>query len=90
MKPVRWTAHAERTLVDREIDRAEATRALLSPEAEQSVRPPRKAYMRRYFDPALEQTMLLRVIAEETLTEIVVITLYKTSQVAKYMKGGTP
>ena len=31
--------------------------------------------------------MLLRVIVEETETERVVVTLYKTSQLEKYLKG---
>ncbi len=90
MTPFRWTAHAEQNLADREIDREEAARALLSPEAEETVRPPRRAYLRRYFDATLQQTMLLRIIVEETPSEVVVITLYKTSQVAKYMKGAAP
>ena len=59
-------------------------------DAEETVRPLRKACMRRYFDSTLQQQMLLRVIVEETPTEIVVVTLYKTSQVAKYMKGNAP
>ena len=46
--------------------------------------------MRRYFDKALQQPMLLRVIVEETSSEVIVITLYRTSQVAKYMKGIAP
>ena len=43
--------------------------------------------MRRYLDPVLNQEMLLRVIVEEMETERAVITLYKASQIEKYLKG---
>jgi hypothetical protein len=43
--------------------------------------------MRRYFDRSLHQEMLMRMIVEETTDEIVVVTLYKTSQIEKYLKG---
>jgi hypothetical protein len=42
--------------------------------------------MRRYFDVRLGREMLLRVVVEETPDERVVITGYKTSQIAKYLK----
>lgn len=34
--------------------------------------------------------MLLRVVIEETSTERVVVTVYKTSQLRKYLKGLVP
>jgi hypothetical protein len=43
--------------------------------------------MRRYFDQVLQQEMLLRLIVENTGNEMVVITIYKTSQINKYLKG---
>jgi hypothetical protein len=43
--------------------------------------------MRRYFDQVLQQEMLLRLVLEETMAETVVITVYKTSQMKKYLKG---
>lgn len=46
--------------------------------------------MRRYFDQVLQQEILLRMVVEDTATERVVITVYKTSQVAKYLKGLRP
>jgi hypothetical protein len=51
---------------------------------------PRLVLMRRYFDQILQQEMLLRMVVEETATERVVITVYKTSQIAKYLKGQRP
>jgi hypothetical protein len=44
----------------------------------------RRIFMRRYFDTILETEMLLRVVVEETDTELTVVTLYKTSKFAKY------
>ena len=46
--------------------------------------------MRRYFDTNLQQEMLLRIILEETTEEIVVVTIYKTSQIDRYLKGSIP
>lgn len=43
--------------------------------------------MRRYTDQMLQQPMLLRIVVEDTADEIVVITLYKTSQIDRYLKG---
>ena len=46
--------------------------------------------MRRYFDALLQQEMLLRIVVEETEDETVVVTLYKTSQIDRYLKGLNP
>jgi len=46
--------------------------------------------MRRYFDLRLQQHMLLRVLVEESAAEDVVITVYITSKIDKYMKGTKP
>ena len=42
--------------------------------------------MRRYFDTQLQQQMLLCLIVEETPDELVVVTVYRTSQIARYLK----
>jgi hypothetical protein len=47
----------------------------------------RRIFMRRYFDAILETEMLLRVVVEETDTQLTVVTLYKTSKFAKYEGG---
>jgi hypothetical protein len=44
----------------------------------------RSIFMRRYFDAILETEMLLRVVVQETDTELTVVTLYKTSKFEKY------
>ncbi len=48
--------------------------------------------MRRYRDARTGKAMLVRVVVEETADEIVVVTVTRTSQVARYLRGleGTP
>lgn len=87
VKPIRWSNHALDNLVDREVDRTEVEITLQSPDFEVPSKSSRRVLMRRYFDNVLKQKMLLRIVVEETATEIVVITIYKTSQINKYLKG---
>ncbi len=90
MKPVRWSPHAIDNLADREIDRAAVEKTLANPDFVVPGQLPRLVLMRRYFDQVLQQEMLLRMVVEETSTERIVITVYKTSQIAKYLKGLGP
>jgi hypothetical protein len=46
--------------------------------------------MRHCFDNRLEQQMLLRLLVEEAPVEDVVVTVYSTSRIGKYMKGKKP
>lgn len=87
MKPVRWSLHSIMNLAEREIDKADADQTLLEPEFVVQSPPTRWVYMRRFWDSILQQDMLLRVIVEETESEFVVVTVYKTSQIGKYLKG---
>lgn len=86
MKPVRWTSHALNNLTDREIEREEVDRTLAQPEHIVPDPPGRRVLMRRYHDRVLQQDMLLRVVVEEAANEVVVITVYKTSQITRYMR----
>ena len=90
MKPVRWSPHAIDNLADREIDREAAEKTLANPEFVVPGQLPRLVLMRRYFDQVLQQEMLLRMVVEDTAIETIVITVYKTSQIAKYLKGLGP
>ncbi len=90
MKPIRWSRHAVKNLTDREIDRTEADKTLAEPELVAPGQPPRQVLMRRYFDRLLQKEMLLRIVVEDTASERVVVTVYKTTQVGKYLKGRTP
>ena len=90
MKPVRWSRHALKNLTDREIDRTEAEKTLAEPEVVAPGQPPRQVLMRRYFDRLLQQDMLLRIVVEDTASERIVVTVYKTAQLSKYLKGRVP
>jgi hypothetical protein len=90
MTRVRWTAHAEASLRDRDIDRSEAERALDAPDRRLPSRGGRTVLVRRYDDPLLGQPMALCVVIEERVDETVVITAYKSSKLDKYLKGETP
>ncbi|MGL4941739.1 MAG: DUF4258 domain-containing protein [Thermoguttaceae bacterium] len=87
MKPLRWTHHALTELDRREIAKAEAEKAIADPDLVVEGNLPRQIFMRRYFDTVLQVEMLLRVVVEETDAEVVIVTLYKTSQWKKYLGG---
>ena len=77
-------------LVDRDIDQTEVEHTIAAPD-HSILDPPRRAVlMRRYFDVHLGRQMLLRAVVEETPDERVVITVYKTSRIAKYLKRTLP
>jgi hypothetical protein len=90
LKPLRWTSHALAALAERGIDRAEAEQAVATPEHSVDDPTDRPILMRRYFDAGLDREMLLRVVVEDTLRERVVVTVYKTSRIAKYLKRVWP
>jgi len=85
VKRLRWTSHALAALVDRDIDRAEVEQSIAAPELSVVYSPQRVVLMRQYFDDHLGRRMLLRVVIEETPAERVVVTVYKTSQIEKYL-----
>jgi len=76
-----------REIARREIDPAEVELTLRQPTAVIPTLPSRDFYQRRYVDKALNETMLLRVLVEETESELVIVTLYKTSKFEKYEGG---
>lgn len=90
MKPVRWTPHAVQNLIDREVERSAVELTLLQPAYTVPDPPGRQILMWRYIDSVLQKEMLLRVVIEERDSELVVVTVYKTSQFARYLKGQTP
>ncbi len=88
MKRLRIPPHTLTNLRDREIAIAEVQLAIERPERIVAGYDLRKIYLRRYLDSIVNEEMLLRVIVEETETELVVVTAYKTSKLAKYLKEG--
>ncbi|MFN8663728.1 MAG: DUF4258 domain-containing protein [Thermomicrobiales bacterium] len=87
MRRTRWTIHALRAMEDRHIQISEVEKALIAPEMVAIDPPLRAVFMRRYLASDLGREMLLRVVVEETSTERVIITVYRTSQIDKYLKG---
>ena len=87
MKPIRWSAHAQKKAAKREVPENEVERTIVRPDSIVPGQWRRSVFMRRYFDAILETEMLLRVVVEETDTELTVVTLYKTSKFAKYEGG---
>lgn len=90
MKPIRWSAHARKKAAAREVSTDEVEKTVAQPDAVALAQPPRRVFMRRYFDPVLQTEMLLRVVAEETADEFILVTLYKTSKFKKYEGGQMP
>jgi hypothetical protein len=84
MKPIRWSAHARKKASKREINEAEVEQTIVQPDSIIPGQSPRQIFMRRYLDDIVKTEMLLRVVVEETNTEMVVVTLYKTSKFRKY------
>ena len=87
MKPIRWSAHARKKAAKREVQEHEVEQSISRPDSVVPGQGRRQIFMRRYFDAILETEMLLRVVVEETDTELTVVTLYKTSKFAKYEGG---
>jgi len=84
-KQIRFTPHAEENLITRSIARSDAVQAIRFPEREEEGRSPRRVASKQYFDELLKKEMLLRVIYEEDESTILVVTLYKTSKITKYL-----
>lgn len=87
MKVIRFSLHALTNLKERDVEQGEVEQTLLQPDLIEPGHEGRQVYMRRYQDTTLKQEMVLRVVVDETETEIIVVTTYKTSQVARYLGG---
>ena len=87
MKPIRWSAHARKKAANREVQENEVEQTIARPDSIVPGQSQRRIFTRRYFDAILETEMLLRVVVEETDTQLTVVTLYKTSKFAKYEGG---
>jgi hypothetical protein len=87
MKPIRFINHAEERRIKREISQESIIETIIHPDKIEPSWENRSIYMRIFFDRDLEQKMLLRVAIEETQDEIIVISVYKTSKINKYLKG---
>ncbi len=86
-KPIRWSDHARERMNWRGLAPDDIITAVVSPEFIVESVPPRRVHMRRYVDTETRKTMLLRVAIEETSSEFVVLTVYRTSKLRKYLEG---
>jgi hypothetical protein len=75
-------------LAEREIDREEAERALSGPTPTLPGVGNRTLHVHNYHDGVLDREMLLCVVTEDHSDEIVIVTIYKTSKIEKYLRGG--
>ncbi len=87
MTRARWTAHALESLRERAIDRGEADEALENPTRTITGHGRRTLFLRRYHDLMLDQQMVLCLVTEPRDDELLVITVFKTSKIEKYLGG---
>ncbi|MBM3327149.1 MAG: DUF4258 domain-containing protein [Calditrichaeota bacterium] len=85
-KEIIWLEHAKQNQIDREIPIEEIQRTLESPTWCESSYSGRTILMRIYQDPTLNQEMLLRIVIEETTDYFLIITVYKTSNINRYIR----
>jgi len=85
MKPIRFSQHALENLALRDISRNLAEQAIRSPDLRVPSRLPREVVTLAYHDTVLSAKAVLRVVIEETEEEIAVITLYKSTNLKKYL-----
>jgi hypothetical protein len=86
MKAWRWTPHALDSLAEREIERQEAEQTIGAPEVTTAGHRGRMIFRRRYRDRVLGKEMLLCVVAEQDGDDLVIVTVYKTSRIEKYLQ----
>jgi len=87
-KKIIWLEYALKNLKDRDVPLTEAVETLNSPDSVVESYQERKVLMRVFDDTALGQPMLIRVVIEEELDYITVVTVFKTSNAKMYLKKG--
>lgn len=88
MRPIRWTVHAAASLTDREIERDEAERTIAAPDRTVPAPGGGQVLLRKFHDAVRGQPMLLCVAVDDQSDERVVVTVYKTSKLDKYLERG--
>jgi len=86
MKEIKLTDHAVHNIIDREISIDFMYNTINNPDNKLIQGNNRYIYMKLYYDELLSEEMLLRVVIEEDIDKITVITVYKTSKIDKYLK----
>ena len=83
-KEIVWLEHATQNLIDREIPIVEVQQTIENPSWREQSYGERTILMRLYYDAALDQEMLLRVVVDQSSESFLVITVYKTSKFKRY------
>ncbi len=83
----RLTDHAQTEMARRHITVADVTHGLAAPEHTKVVRPGRVVYQTRVMWGPTATTYLLRVFLDIDRQPPAVVTVYRTSKLAKYEKG---
>lgn len=86
MKPIRFSTHAEERITARKLTRDTIEQVVSNPE---QIVPDEDDMNRQIYQSLIyenEKRKLLRVIAEETVSEIVIISTYSTSQIQRYWR----
>ncbi len=85
--PYRLTDHAQTEMARRHIPVADVTHVLAAPEQMEVIRPGRVVYQARMTRGTTATTYLLRVFLDIDRQPPDVVTVYRTSKIAKYWKG---
>ncbi|MDW8215470.1 MAG: DUF4258 domain-containing protein [Roseiflexaceae bacterium] len=80
------TEHARNEMVRRQISESEVARVLSTPEQVEMVREGRAVYQSRFQIGDPPKTYLVRVFVDVDVIPPVVVTVYRTSKVAKYWR----
>ena len=83
----RITDHAQREMVRRQIKAADVRRVLAVPEQTEIIRPGRAVYQARVAWGEPPTTYLLRVFVDVDRQPVEVVTVYRTSKIAKYWRS---
>ena len=84
-KPFVWGPHARLNVEERNLSLEQIEQTLSDPEWIVPGHPPREVYMRRFSNE--KGQYLIRVVIEEIIDARLVVTVYKTKQVQKYLRG---
>ncbi len=89
-KPItdyRITPHARDEMARREISEAEVAQVLAAPEQTETIRDGRKVYQARLQSGEAPKTYLFRVFVDIDRLPPEVVTVYRTSKIAKYWRS---
>jgi len=85
MKKISWHGHAKQRLLERSIDSKIVLLTIREPEQVFN-KGKLKILHRRYYEIGHRKHYLLRVFVDESLHEIVIHSVYKTSKIDKYWR----